>query len=405
MDTRSILISGAGIAGPTLASWLSASGWEVTVIERADRVREQGQNIDVRGVGRQVIRRMGLEDAVRERHTGETGTDFVDDRGRPIASFGAGADDTGGATAELEILRGQFATLLHDHSAAGAEYVFGDRIATLHDDGSGVDVEFLHGPARRFDTVVVADGLRSRTRSLVMPDARIHELGLYTAYLTIPRTAADGDRWRVLTCGQGRAMTLRPDNLGTTQATLSFVSEVRGLDRLGHDDVVGVLRATYADVGWQVPRVLANLDTDSLYFEEAGQARLPAWSRGRIALLGDAAYCASPISGMGTTLALAGAYVLAGELTGHDDPRTAFARYERILRPLVTKAQNLPPGAPWIAHPRSTLGRGLFRTAVRVAGSPLLGRVAGLAGRLATPRAEAIALPDYPMPARPAVTA
>ncbi|WP_410621984.1 FAD-dependent monooxygenase [Amycolatopsis sp. cmx-8-4] len=396
--SRSILISGASIAGPTLASWLSRAGWAVTVVERFDHVREQGQNIDVRGVGRQVIRRMGLEDAVRAAHTGETGTDFVDEHGRAIAAFAGGTDDTSGGTAELEILRGQFAKILHAHSK-DAEYVFGDQITALHDDGAGVDVEFRQGSPRRFDAVVLAEGLRSRSRALVMPDARIDELGLYNAFLAISRTGDDTDRWRVLPCGRGRLLSLRPDNLGTIQASLSFTSDVRGLDRLGHDDVAAVLRATFADVGWAAPRVLAELDNGSLYFEDIGQAKLAEWSRGRVALLGDAAYCASPVSGMGTTLALAGAYVLAGELAGHDDPRDAFARYEQVLRPLVTKAQQLPPGAPQIAHPRSRLQLAAFRTAVRVGSSPLLGRVSGLAGRFMTPPAEAITLPEYPIPA------
>ena len=399
MSRRSILISGASIAGPTLASWLAKAGWEVTVVERFDHVREQGQNIDVRGVGRQVIRRMGLEDAVRAAHTGETGTEFVDEHGRTIAGFAGGTDDTSGGTAELEILRGQFAKILYEHSAHDAEYVFGDQITALDDDGSGVDVEFRHGARRRFDAVVLAEGLRSRSRALIMPDAHIHELGLYNAFLAIPRSGDDTDRWRVLACGRGRTLSLRPDNLGTTQASLSFISDVRGLDRLGRDDVVAILRATFADVGWAAPRVLAELDNGSLYFEDIGQAKLGTWSRGRVALLGDAAHCASPVSGMGTTLALAGAYVLAGELAGHDDPRAAFARYEQVLRPLVTKAQQLPPGAPQIAHPRSRLQLAAFRTAVRVAASPLLGRVSGLAGKFMTPPAEAITLPEYPIPA------
>lgn len=403
MSNRSVLISGASIAGPALASWLTPSGWDVTVVERVDHLREEGQNVDVRGVGRQVIRRMGLEDRVRAAHTGETGTDFVDDDGRAFASFQAGSGDTRGSTAELEILRGQFAKILHEQSRADADYVFGDQITDLRDDGSGVDVSFLHGPDRRFDLVVLADGLRSRTRSLIMPQARVHELGLYAAYLAIPRADTDGSRWQVLTCGRGRTLFLRPDNVGTTQACLSFISDVRGLDRLGRDDVVAILRATYADVGWAAPRVLDALDNGSLYFEEIDQAKLPTWSRGRVALLGDAAYCASPISGMGTTLALAGAYVLAGELTSGDDPHTALARYEQVLRPLVTRAQKLAPGAPRIVQPRTRVGRTVFRTVVRAASSPLFAGASGLTGRFTTPPAESIALPDYAMPApRPA---
>ncbi|MBT2207387.1 MULTISPECIES: FAD-dependent monooxygenase [Actinomadura] len=398
MVQRSVLVSGASVAGPALASWLARSGWDVTVVEHFDHLPDQGQNVDVRGVGRQVLRRMRIEEAVRAAHTSEVGVRFVDERGRPVASFPAGTDDSGGGTAEIEILRGRLAELLYEQSADEVEYRFGDRISALHDDEAGVDVEFRHGPDRRFDTVVIAEGLRSRTRSMIMPDARPRELGLYIAHLAIPRTDSDSRWWRTMLCGRGRAIFLRPDNVGTTRAGMFFTSNVRGLDRLGRDDIVAILRETFADVGWEAPRVLEALDNGSLYLEDIAQTRLPTWSRGRTALVGDAAYCATPISGMGTTLALTGAYVLAGELTARDDPRAAFARYEQLLRPLVTQAQHLLPGVPNAVVPQSRAQRTLIHTALRLAGTPLARRLQATAGRFTTPRAEAITLPDYPMP-------
>jgi 2-polyprenyl-6-methoxyphenol hydroxylase-like FAD-dependent oxidoreductase len=121
-----ILISGASIAGPALACWLAATGWDVTVIERVDHLREEGQNVDIRGVARHVLRRMGLEGAVRSAGTGESGTEILDERGHVIAFFPAATDDSGGATAELEILRGELSAILHQHSRDQARYVFGD---------------------------------------------------------------------------------------------------------------------------------------------------------------------------------------------------------------------------------------------------------------------------------------
>ncbi|WP_242908165.1 FAD-dependent monooxygenase [Actinomadura terrae] len=398
MVHRNVLVSGASVAGPALASWLARSGWNVTVVEQFDHLPDRGQNVDIRGVGRQVLRRMRIEDAVRAAHTSELGVRFVDENGRPVASFPAGTDDSSGGTAEIEILRGELAKLLYEQSADEVEYRFGDRISALRDDGTGVDVEFRHGPDRRFDAVVVAEGLRSRTRSMIMPDARPHEIGLYIAHLAIPRTAADSRWWRTMLCGRGRVVFLRPDNVGTTRAGMFFASDVRGLDRLGRDDTVAILRETFADVGWEAPRVLESLDNGTLYFEDVAQTRLPTWSEGRIALLGDAAYCATPISGMGTTLALTGAYILAGELTAHDDPRTAFARYERVLRPLVTQAQQLAPGVPHAVIPRGRAHRTLVHTALRLADTSLARRALATASRFTTPRAEAITLPDYPMP-------
>ncbi|MFF2810708.1 FAD-dependent monooxygenase [Streptomyces sp. NPDC058000] len=400
MSSPSILISGASIAGPALASWLAQAGWDATVVERFDRLRDEGQNIDIRGSGREVLRRMGLEDAVRAAHTRETGLDFVDERGRPLARFAAGTDDTSGGTAELEILRGRLGQILYDHSSTKAAYVFGDQITALHDDGHGVDVEFLHGSARRFDAVVVAEGLRSRTRSMVIPDVRLRELGLYSAYLTIPRTDADDNRWRWLICDRGRGVTLRPDDVGTIRAGLNMFGSVRGLDRLDRDEVVTILRATFDDVGWETPRILDALDEAPLYFEALGQARLPRWSRGRVVLLGDAAYCASPISGMSTTLALTGAYVLAGELAHHTDTHTAFARYEAIMRPFVGRAQQLRPGLPRILFPRTRRQRSLLWTGLRTATSPLVNRLGDVSGGLFSPPADALRLPDFAMTAR-----
>jgi len=394
---RTALISGASIAGPALAYWLNAHGWRTTVVERFDEVREDGQNIDVRGAGREVARRMGIEDAVRAESTGEVGTEFVDADGATLARFAAGESDSGGATAELEILRGRLSHILVDRTRGDTEYLFGERITALDDREDGVEVTFAHGPNRTFDVVVVAEGLRSRTRSLVFPGVdAVRELDFYTAYLTIPRTASDTDYWRWHSAGRGRSVTLRPDNLGTTRATLSFLSDVRGFDELPRDGVVTILRRTFADVGWEAPRVLAALDDAPLYFDALGQARMPSWSSGRVALVGDAAYCSSPISGMSTSLALTGAYVLAGELATNPH-RTAFARYEAVMRPYVEQAQKLPPGTPRVANPRSRAGVAVMGAVVRLAASPAAVRLAGFASKFSTPRAEAITLPTYPV--------
>lgn len=394
----SILISGASIAGPAAASWLAAGGWDVTVVERFAHLRDEGQNVDVRGIGREVLRRMGLEDAARAHHTSETGLAFVDADGRAYASFPAGVDDTDSSpTAELEILRGQLSRLLYDHSANSAEYLFGNRITNLNDDGCGVDVEFAHGPQRRFDAVVIAEGSRSRTRNLVFPDARVDELGLLVAYLTIPRAINDDRQWRIHFGGRGRLVHLRPDNVGTTRAMLSMYTDARGLDQLDRDGIVAVLRATYGDVGWDTPRVLAGLDDDSLHVDQIAQVRLPTWHHGRIAVLGDAAWCAGPF-GTGTTSALAGAYVLAGELgTTPEDIPAAFTRYESILRPLTDQAQTIVPRN---GHPRVEWHRTLLRTGLRVLGGPA-GRALGRIFPALSPAlpVDQIALPDYPTPA------
>lgn len=190
-------------------------------------------------------------------------------------------------------------------------------------------------------------------------------------------------------------MGLRPDRVGTIRATLSFTTP-RTAGRPPRRTVEqqrALLHERFDDAGWEARRILDGLDaTDEVYFESVSQVRAPRWSRGRVVLLGDAGYCASPVSGMGTSLALVGAYVLAGELAAHTHHRDAFAAYERVLRPYVERAQELPPGVPRIANPSSRAGVAAFGLGVRLAASPVAGR---LAARFSTPPADGIELPDH----------
>jgi 2-polyprenyl-6-methoxyphenol hydroxylase-like FAD-dependent oxidoreductase len=365
MSRGSVLIAGAGIAGPTVAYWLRRYGWDVTVVERADAPRTTGQNIDVRGAGRRVCALMGVEDGVAAAGTGEVGTRFVDGRGRSIAEFPTGAGD--GPTAELEIIRGQLVSLLLAHTK-DVEYLYGRRIEAVEQDTDAVTVH-IGGTRRRFDLLVVAEGIRSRTRGLVFEDVpRVRDLGQYAAYGTIPRVAGDDAWWRWYSPGGGRAVMLRPDNVGTTRGSLYWLGPPKGYEYRTPAEQIAVLRAEFAGVGWQTRRILDALavDHDDFYLERVSQVYAPSWSRGRVVMVGDAAYCASPISGMGTSLALTGAYVLATALA--EDPyRVAFQRYEDRMRPYVARAQKLAPGAPRIVNPRSQVGVRVLRAGLRLA--------------------------------------
>ena len=396
MSTPSVLISGASVAGPMLAHWLAEAGWSTTVVERYDGLRDAGHNVDVRGAAREVLRRTGIEDEVLAHGTGEEGLRFEDEDGAEVAAFPAGPGDVGGPTAEAEILRGELARILHERTAGRTEYVFGDEITGLDAHDDGVDVTFRRGASRSFDVVVVAEGLTSRTRALVMPDARVHDLGLYTAYLTIPRRPDDDRWWRWYNAPGGRTLGLRPDNVGTTRALLTFTTGVRGLEELGPDEQRLVLRRTFADAGWQAPRILAALDDAPLYLDLIGQMRLPRWHVGRVGLVGDAAYCPSPISGMGTSCALVGAHVLAGALAEHGRDRVdeAFAAYDARLRPYVERAQKIAPGAPGLAHPRTRAGITVLRRAAALAGSRPVRALTGVLGGLGSTPAAELELPD-----------
>ncbi|WP_437733529.1 FAD-dependent monooxygenase [Sorangium sp. So ce1335] len=394
-DGRTVLISGASIAGPALAFWLARHGLRTVVVERAGALRLGGQNIDVRGAAREVARRMDIEGDIRAATTGEQGLRFVDEHGVTMAEFPAESADTGAFTKELEILRGDLAKILHDRTRGTTEYIFGDQITGVRDHGDRVTVSFEKGAERDFDLVVAADGIRSRTRALLFGDEpRIRSLGLYGSYFTIPRGASDSGWARWYNAPGRRAMLLRPDNVGTTRASLWFLSPPRGHERLSAAEQKALIASVFADAGWEAPRVLAGLaDAEDVYFDAVSQVVAPRWSRGRVALVGDAAYCPSPVSGMGASLSLVGAYVLAGELSRHADHRDAFAAYEKLMRPHVDAAQKLPPGVPWIAYPRSRRGISLLHGVARLASSPLARRLQGWIG---SSPADRIELPDYP---------
>jgi 2-polyprenyl-6-methoxyphenol hydroxylase-like FAD-dependent oxidoreductase len=382
---RRILIAGAGIAGPTLAWWLHRYGWRVTVIERSPSLRTAGQNVDVRGAAREVIRRMGLDDEVAARGTGEQGTRFVDAAGRTIAAFPAAESDTAGATAEREILRSQLARLLFERTRGDVDYRFGGQIEAVRDEMDGATVTFADGATERFDVVAIAEGVNSATRTGVFGTVPRRPLGVSVAYFSIPRVSEDDDWWRWYNAAGGRTISLRPDNVGRIRVMLSFRA---GPGEPGPRE----LAARFTGAGWQADRVIGALDgADDLYGEALQQVRAPRWATGRVVLLGDAAWCATPVSGMGTSLALVGAYVLAGELAAHVHHRDAFAGYERVLRPYVERAQQLPPGTPKLAHPTSTLGVGVLRTVLRLVGAA----PQAVADRLFAPPADRLTLPDY----------
>jgi 2-polyprenyl-6-methoxyphenol hydroxylase-like FAD-dependent oxidoreductase len=215
---------------------------------------------------------------------------------------------------------------------------------------------------------------------------------MYACWFTIPRAPSDGAWARWYHAPRSRSILLRPNNVGTTRVSLWFLSPPRGYERLSIAEQKAVIARTYADAGWETPRVLGALaGAEVVYLDTISQVRAPRWSHRRAALVGDAAYCPSPVSGMGANLALVGAYVLAGELGQHANHQDAFAAYEQRMRPFVERAQKLPPGVPWIAHPRTQLGVSLLHTVLRLASSPLLQQRLGSFG----PSAEMIELPDY----------
>ncbi|GAA0906330.1 FAD-dependent oxidoreductase [Virgisporangium aurantiacum] len=340
-------MAGASIAGPALAHWLGRRGAEVTVVERAPELRPGGQAVDARGVAREVIGRMGLDAAVRAARTDTAGAYTVDVDGNVLETFRADDHGGDGYIAEIEILRGDLSRVIYDDTRDGVEYVFGDRIAELSQDADGVDVAFAGGDRRRFDLVVGADGLHSALRSMVFgPRERfIRHLGLVLAFYTVPNEFGV-DRWLLDYQDQesGRSAGLRPlPDATRAMAMLSFPAPDFDVDYRDIEAQKRLLRERMAGLGWLTPRILAHLDdTPDFYLDQVAQVVMDRWSSGRVGLLGDAAFSASPFSGGGTGLALVGAYLLAGELAAAGwDPEAGFAAYEGRMRPYVEANQEI----------------------------------------------------------------
>ncbi|WP_246181058.1 FAD-dependent monooxygenase [Nocardia ninae] len=340
-----VLVAGASIAGPALAHWLRRWGAAVTVVERAPALRPGGQAVDARGVAKEVIRRMGLDAAVRAACTETAGAHTVDAAGNVLETYRADDHGGDGYIAEIEILRGDLSQVLYDDTRDGVEYIFGDRIAELTQDADGVDVVFAGGDRRRFDLVVGADGLHSALRAMVFGphEQFIRHLGHVLAFYSVPNEF-ELDRWLIDYQESGRSAGLRPVPDATqAMAMFSFPAGDFDVDYRDVEAQKRLLREQMAGFGWLTQDILAHLDnTPDFYLDQVAQVVMDRWSNGRVVLLGDAAFSASPMSGAGTGLALVGAYLLAGELTAAGwDPEAGFAAYEKQMRSFVEANQEI----------------------------------------------------------------
>ncbi|MFF1815988.1 FAD-dependent monooxygenase [Kribbella sp. NPDC058245] len=343
--TRSVLISGASIAGPALAYWLDRYGFDVTVVEKNDAVRGGGYAIDIRGTAREVVDRMGLLPELTKAHVGTQAISFVEPDGGPIATIQPETLTGSTEGVDLEVRRGDLTDALYGPIRDRVEFRFGDSIAQLDDRGDRVDVVFASGDEQSFDLVIGADGLHSNTRRLVFgPEEQFHRyIGYAFAGFTLPNTfglSHEGVIWNK----PGRAAVLyayNPDQ--PVHGFLNFQLEEPPYDAFRDPEAQRELVAsTFPETDWYVPQlVTAMQEADDLFFDVVSQIHMPTWSKGRVALVGDAAYATSFMSGQGSSVALVGAYVLAGELATHADHAEAFAAFERRIRGFVEQNQAL----------------------------------------------------------------
>jgi 2-polyprenyl-6-methoxyphenol hydroxylase-like FAD-dependent oxidoreductase len=367
---RSALISGSGIAGPVVAYWLAEAGWDVTVVERAERLRASGYPVDVRGAAVDVLDRMGLSEAVTAHRHRHVPTDILTPGGRRLTRVDLGGLVNDEESGDVEVARGALTRLLYGAGADRVEYVFGETVTALSPTADGVDVTFAHRPPQTFDVVIGADGIHSKVRALAFghEDRFLRHLGACVAIWNMDNEMFPPATGYMYSHAGRTAMVERPADGGETRAYLTFVHPEPGtLNRHDTDEIATELRRAFAQDRWRTAEIIDTLPSArDVFFDTVSQVRMDRWSTERIALVGDAAYAPAFLSGQGTSLAIAGAYVLASELARADQSESAFAAYEQRLRGYVAKNQELSLRTDSVALSR-TRGQLLRRNATLVA--------------------------------------
>ena len=396
MSNETILISGAGIAGPTLAFWLKAAGFQPTLVERAPAVRTGGYVIDFWGLGYDIAERMGLASEINGIGYHVREMRIVNDLGKRVTGFGTEVFEQLTNGRYVTVGRGDLSRVLFDKLQGRTEIIFDNEIVGLQEQADCVQVRLKHGDHRQFGLVIGADGLHSSVRRLAFGPQHQFEkqLGYVVAAFEVhgyrPR---DEDIY--LMYGQpGRMLgrfTLHEDR---TLFLFVFAADREALPAM-LEQQKAMMRETYRDGKWECPRILDKLDrTQQLYFDRVGQIKMESWSRGRVALVGDSAFCVSLLAGQGSALAMISAYVLAGELAkagGHY--KEAFGRYEGILRGYIGNKQQGAERFAAVFAPKTQWGLSFRNQVIKAFAIPGLARLA--VGRDII---DALRLPEYCWP-------
>ncbi|KAF5636199.1 salicylate 1-monooxygenase [Fusarium sp. NRRL 52700] len=378
MSGLKVLVSGASIAGPATAYWLAKAGAKVTVVERFPALRTGGQAVDIRTAGVSVMRKMaGLEAAVRAKSTQEEGISFVREDGTPYGVIRpTGNPDQQSLVSEYEVLRGDLSRILFDMTRdnKNINYIFDEQIVSMQQSEKSagpITVKFANGTeASEYDLVIACDGATSRTRALGLGcDVGDHivSTNCWSAYFSIPQDVLHGSKiGQGYNAVRGRNISIGSDPAGFSRVVLMCMNPkdkpesaqaFREASAKGNDALKKFIAQHYSDVGWKSGIALKEMvNSEDFYASEMVQVKTPTLAKGRFVLVGDAGYAAG-LTGGGTSLALAGAYILAGELSKHEgDIKAGLEGYEQQIRPLINKMQVIPPLITTILGPQTAWG-------------------------------------------------
>jgi 2-polyprenyl-6-methoxyphenol hydroxylase-like FAD-dependent oxidoreductase len=372
---QKVLIVGGGPAGATAAYWLAQAGFHITVAERSTDKFAYGQGIDVTGPAVQVVQKMGIYDQIKSKVTGEAGFAILNDQGKAIAILGTATNENGkglSLTQEIEIMRGDITQILANKAKESdrVTYRYGCTVSELRQSDSHVTAVFANTEATEdFSFVVGADGLMSRTQKMAFPPPMVEAcykgLDQHTAFFSLHHQPEDVPNARLQQADRGRVVLIRPTSLASPSKSSCYMIDTGKSPALAKTQSVEEQKSLFAQRFQDFPgetgrRVLEGMwEAKDFYCAQSAQIKLEKWSQGRVALVGDAAYCPSPASGMGTVLAIIGSYVLAGEIAASpQNLGAAFERYEERLRKYVERAQYIPLGGllPEIGNPQSWVG-------------------------------------------------
>jgi len=369
-----ILIVGAGIAGPTLAYWLARHGHRPTLLERAPALRTGGYVVDFWGAAFDVAERMGLVPEIRRLGYDVKEVRLLDRGGRRVGGFSAEVFARFTDGRYISLPRGDLAAAIHGKLDERTETILGDEIRTLEDGPDEVRVTLASGGARSFDLVIGADGLHSQVRALTFGETSRFEkyLGYEVAAIEVAGYRPRDEDVYVVYSERGQQIgrfAMRDDR---TLFLLVWAEPERRSAPRDPAEQRARLRERFANSGWESARILEAVDTsDEIYIDRVSQIRMDPWTRGRVALIGDAAHCVSLLAGQGSALAMIGARVLAGELkAAGGDHRAAFARYEARLRSFIAGKQRAAERFAGAFAPRTSLGLALRNQLTRLLSIP-----------------------------------